>query len=354
MNVKQVKETMQTWVADNAHQYPGLQFAHLVGSITPMADDTPFPLEKDVDLHLVFAPGSPALAPNGPYSSNLEFLHEGLMVEVGLKPVSEYQDTETILANPEIAHHLTLDSILYDPQGTLAAMMPQVKEEYNHRRWVQARIEHERRGWEFTAELYNQLPEKAVSTRVNLMGYAFTRLSAVLCDVTLQAPTISFAKMREILTEYGRSDIYQSHLALFGLDRATPELAQQFFQKACEAFDLAVQIRKTPHPFQHKLHAHLRPYFTGKYQRLFDAGYTTDAMAILLPFYISSLDVIVADGTPSQKAHYEQQRCNLLQALGIDSIEIQQARWAESRKIGRAIFALAYKIANTNPDIKDR
>ncbi|MCB0222985.1 MAG: hypothetical protein KDI02_04810 [Anaerolineae bacterium] len=85
MNVRGVKEAMRTWVVDNAGRYPHLCAAHLVGSITTMAPETPFPDYKDVDLHLIFAPNSPALAHHGPFSNNLEFSYKGLMVEGGLK-----------------------------------------------------------------------------------------------------------------------------------------------------------------------------------------------------------------------------------------------------------------------------
>jgi len=78
MNVQRVKETMQTWVADNANRYPNLCAAHLVGSITTMAEELTFPDDKDVDLHLIFAPDSPALANHGPFSNNLEFLYIAL------------------------------------------------------------------------------------------------------------------------------------------------------------------------------------------------------------------------------------------------------------------------------------
>ena len=351
MNVQRVKETMRTWVADNADRYPDLWAAHLVGSITTMAEEMPFPDDKDVDLHLIFAPDSPALAHHGSFSNNLEFLHQGLMVEGGLKAMTEYRDAEAVLANPEIAHHLLADSILYDPQGRLAAMQPQVKSEYHRRGWVQARVAHERRGWEQVAALYKTVPETAIMTRVLLMGYGFTYLSALLCVATLRAPTASFMKMRQILAAYDRLELYEAYLTLFGLDRATPELTRQLLIEGCEAFDLAVQIRQTPHPFQHKLHAHLRPYFVNKCQRLLNTGHPREALSWIVPFYLSSCDVIIADGTVAQKEFYATRADHFLQLLGIDSVAVQQTKWVESRSLGEAIFSLADEIICTHPDI---
>jgi hypothetical protein len=351
MNVQTVKETMRTWVADNANRYPHLCAAHLVGSITTMAEQMPFPDDKDVDLLLIFEPDSPALAHHGPFSNNLEFLHKGLMVEGGLKSATEYRDAEAVLANPEVAHHLTVDSILYDPQGRLTAMQPRIKREYNRRCWVQARVAHERRGWEQVATIYKTVPKTAILTRTLLMGYGFTYLSALLCVATLQIPTASFMKMHQILAGYDRLELYEAYLSLFGLDRATPELTRQLLQEGGEAFDLAVQIRRTPHPFQHKLYTHLRPYFVNKCRRFLDTGHPREALSWIMPFYLSSCDVIMADGTAAQKEFYAKRADRFLQRLGIDSLAVQQSKWAESRSLGEAIFSLADEIICTHPDI---
>jgi hypothetical protein len=342
---------MRNWIADNTNRIPGLCAAHLNGSITSLKEESIFPDDKDVDILLVFAPDSPALIQNGPYSNNLEFLYEGLMVEVGLKPLTDYSDAETILANPEIAHHLTVDSILYDSQGQLSAMQAQIKSQYNRRGWVQARLAYERRGWEQVTAIYETVPEMAVSARINLMGWAFTYLSSLLCVATLQAPTASFMKMREILTVYDRLPLYETYLALFGLDRVTPDLTCQLLAEGCEAFDLAVQIRQTPHPFQHKLHPHLRPYFVNKCQRLLADGYPGEALGPVMPFYLSACDVIMADGTAVQKEFYAKRAADFLQRLGIDSVAEQQARWAESRRLGECFFDLADEIIATHPNI---
>lgn len=67
---------------------------------------------KDVDMHLIFDEGSPILTPRGPFPHVLETAYKGLMLEGGYKPITEYASAVVVLANPEIAHHLTVDSIL--------------------------------------------------------------------------------------------------------------------------------------------------------------------------------------------------------------------------------------------------
>jgi hypothetical protein len=51
MNVQQAKEIAKEWIESNREQYLGLLSAHLVGSITSMLPETPFPEEKDLDFH---------------------------------------------------------------------------------------------------------------------------------------------------------------------------------------------------------------------------------------------------------------------------------------------------------------
>lgn len=201
------------------------------------------------------------------------------------------------------------------------------------------------------AAIYETVPETAVSARIGLMGWACTYLSALLCVATLQAPTARLTKMREILATYERLGLYEARLALFGLDCSTPELAQQLFQEGCEAFDLAVQIRRTPHRFQHKLHPHLRPYFVNKCRRLFDSGHPREALAWVMPFYLASCEVIMTDGAAAQQEFYAERLDRFLGLLGLDSIVTQQTKWAESRRLGEAFFSLADDIIDSHPDI---
>ena len=148
MNAYAARELARTWVETLPPQMPGLMAAHLVGGITTMQDDEPFPLTKDVDVHLIFEVGSPALQTNGMFMNILEVPFDGLIIEAGIRSIEEYQSIEAVLGNPEIAHHLTLNSLLYDPAGLLAAVQFLVRRDYARRPWVEARIAHERRGLE--------------------------------------------------------------------------------------------------------------------------------------------------------------------------------------------------------------
>ena len=171
MNAKQAKQAAQAWVDANLRQWPGLRAAHLVGGITTMPDDASFPTHKDVDVHLIFDEGSPALQPEGPFSGILAAHHGGVAIEAGIKSATEYGSPEAVLSNPEIAHHLTLDSVLYDPDGLLRALREPVRRDYPRRRWVLARVEHERNGLAGALALRPVVREAyGASGEVNILG----------------------------------------------------------------------------------------------------------------------------------------------------------------------------------------
>jgi hypothetical protein len=302
MKTFEAKQRARAWVEMNRQQWRGLRAAHLVGSITTMPGPAPFPPHKDVDLHLIFDPGSPMLVPSGPFAHLIEEEYEGLLIEAGMKSIEEYSSPDAVLANPEIAHHLTVDSVLYDPDGLLSALLAPVRAGYPRRRWVEARLEHERNGLagalgmrEMARSFYGASGEAMV------LGYTTTFAAAALHVAVLRSPSTgsrAALRAREVLYEYGRQDLYKEWQSALGVDRITPEQIERRLCEGAEAFDLAVAVKRAPRPFGHKLYAHLRPYFVDSCRALLDEGHSREALLWLTPFYHASTDVILAEGPP--------------------------------------------------------
>ena len=256
MDAKQARLAAGAWVKENIQQWPEILGAHLVGGITTMPDDAPFPSYKDVDVHLIFDTGSPMLDAPGPFMNILEVPYSGISIEAGIKPVGEYASAEAVLANPEIAHHLTVDSVLYDPDGWLRDLQEQVKLGYPRRRWAQARINYERQGIEGVRGFAAMAREMyGASGEVSILGYSTTFLAATLCVAMLEAPRIGGRmtyRMREILTDYDRLDLYDGLLELMGVKNVGPERAQEILSEGAVAFDRAVEgaTNTTPIPAQ--------------------------------------------------------------------------------------------------------
>jgi hypothetical protein len=119
MRVAQVKRLVGEWLAAYRGSVTGLIGAHFVASIATLPDDATFASYDDVDFRLVLEAGHPLLASHGPLPDSLETAYQGVILEGGYKPVGDYRSPEGVLANPEIAHHLTADSLLHDPDGLL-------------------------------------------------------------------------------------------------------------------------------------------------------------------------------------------------------------------------------------------
>ena len=220
MDAAQAKRTARDWIEASLWQWPGLRGAHLVGGITSMPDDAPFPPYKDVDVHLVFAEGSPALDIAGPFLNVLEVVHGGLTIEAGIKSLAEYRSADAVLANPEIAHHLTVESLLYDPDGLLRDLQAEVRRGYPRRRWVLARLEHERNGLAGALALRPLAAAGwGASGEVNLLGYTATFVAAALDVATLNPPRMggrTYLRLRENLAAHDRLDLHEEVLALQG------------------------------------------------------------------------------------------------------------------------------------------
>lgn len=355
MKVKEAKQTVKEWVDANVQNWPGLRGAHLVGGITTMPGEALFPAHKDIDLHLIFEEGSPTLQPRGPFMEILEIPYKGLMLEGGLKSLQEYWSVEAVLANPEIVHHFTVDNLLYDPSGLLHHLQQQVKREFPRRRWVIARCEHERKGLKKMLDrvrLVSTLP----GGEMLLLGGSFTFISALLSIATLRSPTTGSRmtfRMHEILAEYKRLDLYEMILSVMGVENISPERASQLLQEGIEAFDLAVQIRRTPHPVQHKLHSHLRPYFVNSCQRLLNEGYHREAVFWLILFYASAIGVIMVDGSEGEKPEFAERFSRFQKELGLETPAAVTARFEQAQRLHDQFFSLASDIIAQHPGIVD-
>ncbi len=357
MDARQARDVAREWVAVNLDQWPGLRAAHLVGGLTTMPDDAPFPSHKDVDVHLVFDEDSPALLPAGPFPPILEVSAGGLAIEAGLKSVAEYRSAAAVLANPEIAYHLTVDSLLHDPSGLLRDLRDEVVRDYPRRRWVHARIDHERAGLADALALRPMVAAAwGASGEALILGYSATFVAAALNVATLAPPRMGgrmLVHLREVLAAQDRLDLHEEMLAVQGVQYVTPALVERTLGEAAETFDLAVAVRRTPHPFQHKLHRHLRPYFVESARGMLRDGFHREAMAWVVAFAVGTTDVVLADGPEEVKPELARRRATLLGELGLVDDADRTAAFARAERLYDRAFALAREMVDRHPGTID-
>ena len=347
--VAQVIESTKEWVSRQAEQFPAFLGAHLMGGITSMALSDPFPTYRDVDLHIILhddvdVPGE-----------NAEVLYQGLMIEAGFRQQKDYRTPEVVLADPVIASHMAVPSILSDPTGFLLQLHEVVSREYARRKWVQARCEAEKREALDKLETISHLPDPDPVTAFELLGYASTYVPAVLALASLKAITgrRCYIQMRHILESLGRADLYARLLKVVGIEQASREQAERYLRDAAEAFDLAVRVKRTPHPFGHKMYAHLRPYLVGGSKEMMDEGYCREAVGWTMAFYGNSMQIIQTDA-PSQLTSKMQAKFDeCMSQFMLDQAVPWKTRLEEAKETFCEAFVLADEIIACNPAIFD-
>jgi hypothetical protein len=349
ITVEQVMELAKEWVNIQAEQFPAFLGAHLMGGITSMALSDPFPTYRDVDLHMMLhddvdIPGE-----------NAETLYKGLMIEAGFRQQKDYRTPEVVLADPVIASHMAMPSILSDPSGFLSQLHEVISREYARRKWVQARCEAEKREALGKLETISHIPDPDPVTAFELLGYAGTYVAAVLSLASLKAITgrRSYIQMRLILESLGRADLYARLLKVVGMGHARQAQVERYLQDAASAFDLAVKVKRSPHPFEHKMYAHLRPYLVGGSKEMMDEGFYREAAGWTMAFYGSSIQIIQTDAPSQLTSTMQAKFYECMRQLGLDGTAHWETRIEEAKAIFREVFILADEIIACNPAIFD-
>src|SRR5262249_35815183 len=135
-----------------------------------------------------------------------------------------------------------------------------------------------------------------------------------------------------------------------GLEGFSPRRVAQCLDEGMAAFDLAVTVRRTPHPAQHKLHAHLRPYFVGSCRQLLLVGCHREAPHWLSLFYNAWADVIMAEAPEGKREGFAARQARFLADLGLESAAARAARFEQMGRVSDAIFALTAEVAARYPD----
>jgi hypothetical protein len=125
--------------------------------------------------------------------------------------------------------------------------------------------------------------------------------------------------------------------------------AQALLNQASGMFDLAIEVRRRPHPFQHKMHAHLKPYFVDTCQGMIDEGFPREAAGWTTPFFLTATDILKVDGPESDRALYAARQNEFLRRLGLDTVERRNRRFEEAEAVAGEVFALAEQMIAANP-----
>ena len=126
----------------------------------------------------------------------------------------------------------------------------------------------------------------------------------------------------------------------------------ELLEETAQFFDLALIRKQRPHPFDHKLHAHLRPYLVDSCQRMIDDGFHRESVAWMLPFHLATTDILAIDGTPAEQRWAAQRQEDFLEERRFATPEMRDIRFAEMEQLSSEIFALCWTMIERNPAIR--
>lgn len=341
------------WVERYAARHPEFRGAHLMGGILRLPKEAPFPATSDLDLSLVvdIPPGSAqGVDGDGHQGPPIDEPYRGIPIEAGLLSTVLYSSAEVVLANPDLAPNLAVDSILFDPHRLLARIQPFVAAEYGRRRWVVARCEWEKR---HVVEAIDHA-ERATTPGEFLLGMLWITvyLSGLIAVALIEPPTHvkCLVLLRRLLHGQRRDDLYEDLLEFAGSRHLSASLVAEYREQNEAAFDLAVQVHRTPTAFDFKIRPHLRPYLIDGMKLLADQGDHREIALWLAAGLHVSTGVIRNDAPAQEAARFEQLWEERVKALGIATHASRLARVRQANRLKDAFISLADEIVHRLPD----
>jgi hypothetical protein len=343
MTVGQVIELAKEWVEIYGSQIPGFCGAHLMGGLNYMPKDAPFPSYKDVDMNI--------LSRDSQSTEVHDLSYKGLILEYGAAPIEDYQSPERVLADPSLASNLAVNSILSDPIGMLAPLQKAVELEYSCRKWVVARCDSAKNSAQNA--LIGLRQANSPFDAYPYLSEFITSLSGLIAFAGLKPPTHrrSLVLAKKVLEIYGQADLHEEILEGYGSIHMSKAEVEAYLLDCAAAFDKAVQVTRTPFPFQFKLHAHVKPYFVEGSREMIEEGYHREAVpwiaaGTLISAYAIQLDAPEDDKPPFLAAAYK-----LLSALRLTSPEDIESRVQQAKALTERVCKAADFIVNENSEI---
>lgn len=343
--VAEIITIVREWVDLHASHLPDFAGAYLWGGITALPPDAPFPLYRDVDVHIVVTSGAD--------DKTREILYRGLMLEVDTAKLEAHQNAEAVLADPSHGPNMATAQILADPTGLLTQLQQAVAADYGRRRWIRARSEAEKVSVEQQIAAMRQVsdPTDGQAPLWPVWGL-LNALSGLLAVAQLKRPTTrrTLSLLGDLLDDQGRSDLHEVALTVWGSAHMTRADVQAMLAQSVVAFDRAVEVFQTPTPFGFTIRAHLRPYLIEATQEMIDEGNHREATFWIMTLVTECYLVLQNDAPDREKLVFAAQLHAMLAALGYASAEAWAERVAAAERLTRAIYPITDALVALHPE----
>ncbi|HEV2067551.1 MAG TPA: hypothetical protein VGR08_12015, partial [Thermomicrobiales bacterium] len=258
-------------VIEEASEVPGFRGAFFHGSTNWLPDDAILAGASDVDVMVVLANPSPALTRG-------KLLYRDVMLDVSSLPSDQLRSPEMILGQYHLAGSFRAPGIILDPSGQLTDLQAAVSKGYVKRHWVYRRCEHARDKVLRNLESLNE--SVPFYDQVTAWLFAAGVLTHVLLVAGLRNPTVRrrYVATRELLAEYGHSDLYETLLGLLGCARMSRAHVEHHLAALAEAFDAAAAVVTTPFFFAPDISDIARPIAIDGSRELIEHGSHREAV----------------------------------------------------------------------------
>ncbi len=332
------------WVARHARHDAGFRGAFFSGSTTWLSGDAELPPASDVDVVVVTARDEPATKPG-------KLRYGGVLLEVTYLSMDRLASAEEVLASYHLAGSFRVDTIIDDPTGQLRRLHAQVARGFAERAWVRRRCEDARhkierglRAIDTSALWHDQVTSWLFPTGVT---------THVLLVAALRNPTVRlrYLAAREVLADYGHTDVYPQLLDLLGCTALSRRRVQHQLDELTRTFDASAAVAKTPFLFSGDITPAARPVAIDGSQELIDRGCHREAVFWIVATFARCHKILAADAPPElQDTHTAAFRAALAD-LGITSTDDILRRADEVNRYLPRLWEATEAILSANPGI---
>lgn len=346
MRVGRARDAAEDWVARYARPGAGFLGAYFSGSTVGLGPDAELPPTSDVDIVVVLAGHAVPPKPG-------KLRHRGALLEVTYEPWDALACPEEVLAAYHLAGPFAHDTVIADPTGRLALLHRRVARDFAVRAWVRRRCE------DAAARVRDRLaaPDAAAPFHEQVLGWLFpTGVTAHLPLVAaLRNPTIRlrYPAAREVLSDFGRLDLYPELLEPLGCARLTAPAVRRQLAALTETFDVTVGVARTPFFFRTDLTRAARPLAIGGGAELIGRGLHREAVFWIVATFARCHLVLAADA-PAEHARLLPSFTAVLEELGLDSPQELRRRAAHTVEVLLPrVREAAEEIMAAHPGIRD-
>jgi hypothetical protein len=129
--------------------------------------------------------------------------------------------------------------------------------------------------------------------------------------------------------------------------------AESFLLECAAAFDKAVEVTRTPIPYQFKLHAYVKPYVIEGAQEMIDAGSHREAMLWIAVAVLLANNAIQIDAAEADRPAFQEKANRLASKLGLDTMQTVKIRLQQAQALTDSVFKASDEIVSRNPAIID-